>query len=77
MKKRRQFYSAHPKALKCKSSHSDCPSGSTSSISRFYPDLKKRHMYDKEAVGELNEAEAVLAADYQTDISLSIEYSDT
>lgn len=33
-------------------------------------------MLDKEAIGEL-EDEAVLGSDYQTEISLSIEYSET
>lgn len=32
-------------------------------------------MFDKEAIGELDEA--VFSSDYQTDISLSVEYSDT
>ncbi|RNA41492.1 polycomb complex BMI-1, partial [Brachionus plicatilis] len=54
MKRRRQFYLTHPKALKF---------------------LKKKKIFDKEAVGELDDD--IFVIDKYTDISLSIEYSDT
>jgi hypothetical protein len=54
MKRRRQFYSAHPKAIKY---------------------LKKRKIFDKESIGEMDEN--FFLSDISTDISLSIEYSET
>ncbi|CAF0917442.1 unnamed protein product [Brachionus calyciflorus] len=54
MKRRREFYTKHPKALKF---------------------LKKKKLMDKETIGEL-EDDIFLLNEY-TDISLSIEYSDT
>jgi len=54
MKRRKTFYSKHPKAMKY---------------------LKKRRLYDKEAIGELDEN--IFLFENYTDISLSIEYSET
>ena len=41
----------------------------------FFKVLKKRKIYDKEAVGELDEN--IFLLDNYSDISLSIEYSET
>lgn len=76
MKRRRVFYSKHPKSVECKTDQFKSKlKKKENKFLIFKKVLKKRKIHDKETVGELEED--MFLYEICTDISLSIEYSET